>query len=122
MTALLTLPLLAAVTTGSLAALAPALLLAGAATAPTMVTGMSLLQHRTPPTRLNEAMTLAVTALLAGIAAGTATTGWLADHTAPASGLPYLVPPTAAALALTLAILSTRPAAEKPRLHAPARP
>lgn len=101
MTALMTLPLLAATTTGLLPALAAALLAAGAATAPTMVTGMGLVQRLTPPGRLNEGMTLAVTALLGGIATGSATGGWLADH-APSPVHGYLVPPAAAALALLL--------------------
>ncbi|MFI9650581.1 MFS transporter [Streptomyces sp. NPDC052040] len=101
MTALMTLPLLAARTTGSLAALAPALLLAGMATAPTMVTAMSLIQQRTPEGRLNEGMTLAVTALLGGVACGSATGGWAADHLSPTTG--FALPPTAAALALLTA-------------------
>ncbi|MEV6550659.1 MFS transporter [Streptomyces sp. NPDC051597] len=97
MTVLMCLPLLAA-TTGSLAVLAGALLLAGAATAPTMVTGMTLVQRLTPEGRLNEGMTLAVTAILGGIAAGSATGGWLTDH-APATTA-YLAPVCAAGLAL----------------------
>lgn len=48
MTALLTLPLLAAAAVGSLTLLAGALLVAGMATAPTMVTTMALVQERTP--------------------------------------------------------------------------
>lgn len=48
MTVLMCLPLLAARSGGSLAVLAAALLCAGAATAPTMVTGMTLVQRRTP--------------------------------------------------------------------------
>lgn len=48
MTALLTLPLLAASLTGSLPLLALTLLIAGMATAPTMVTTMTLVQRRTP--------------------------------------------------------------------------
>ncbi|MFI6704127.1 MFS transporter [Streptomyces sp. NPDC050509] len=100
MAALLTLPLLAA-RTGSLPLLGGALLLAGAATAPTMVTGMTLVQRLTPEARLNESMTLAVTALLAGIAAGAATGGWAAEHTTAAHA--YAVPPAAAALALLIA-------------------
>ncbi|CAM5666839.1 Major facilitator superfamily OS=Streptomyces glaucescens OX=1907 GN=SGLAU_13465 PE=4 SV=1 [Streptomyces glaucescens] len=71
-TALLTLPLLAASLTGSLLALGGALLVAGMATAPTMVTGMALVQERTPEGRLNEGMTLSVTGLLGGIACGSA--------------------------------------------------
>ncbi|MEU0220771.1 MFS transporter, partial [Streptomyces sp. NPDC006265] len=62
--ALLALPLLAAALTGSLLLLAAALLVAGMATAPTMVTTMTLVQERTPEGRLNEGMTLAVTRLL----------------------------------------------------------
>ncbi|MER6355111.1 MFS transporter [Streptomyces sp. NPDC001634] len=101
MTALMPLPLLAAATTGSLTALALALLLAGMATAPTMVTAMTLVQRRTPEGRLNEGMTLAVTALLGGIACGSATGGWTVEHLSPAAG--FIVPPTAAALALLIA-------------------
>ncbi|ANZ18400.1 membrane protein [Streptomyces noursei ATCC 11455] len=47
MAALLTLPLLAAAS-GAPVLLAVALLIAGTATAPTMVTGMGLVQSRTP--------------------------------------------------------------------------
>ncbi|MEU5215706.1 MFS transporter [Streptomyces sp. NPDC020807] len=100
MTVTMAMPLLAA-TTGSLLALAAGLLVAGMATAPTMVTGMGLVQRLTPPAQLNEGMTLAVTALLAGIAVGSATGGWSADH-APFPAFGFLVPVTAAAVALTL--------------------
>ncbi|MDQ0943065.1 putative MFS family arabinose efflux permease [Streptomyces sp. V1I1] len=101
MTALMTLPLLAA-RTGSVALLAVALLLAGAATAPTMVTGMTLVQRLTPQNSLNEGMTLAVTAILGGIAAGSATAGWTVEHLGAAHG--YAVPASAAALALVVAL------------------
>lgn len=98
MAALMLLPLLAAAAGGP-AALAFALTAAGMATAPAMVTGMGLVQSRTPAGRLNEGMTLAVTALLAGIAAGSATGGWAVEQlTAP--GLGYGVPAAAALLAL----------------------
>ncbi|WP_327689182.1 MFS transporter [Streptomyces tubercidicus] len=107
MAALMLLPPLAA-TTGSPAALAAALLLAGMATAPTMVTGMGLIQSRTPPGQLNEGMTLAVTALLSGIAAGSAGGGWAVDHLAGA-GTAYAVPAAAATLALTVTLLTARP-------------
>ncbi|MEU8989040.1 MFS transporter [Streptomyces sp. NPDC048558] len=102
MTALLTLPLLAASLTGSLPLLCLALLFAGMATAPTMITNMALVQQRTPEGRLNEGMTLAVTALLGGIACGSATGGWLAEHLSPAAA--YGVPVTAAAAALLIAL------------------
>ncbi|MEU0410396.1 MFS transporter [Streptomyces griseorubiginosus] len=106
MTALLTLPLLAAALTGSLLVLAAALLLAGMATAPTMVTGMTLVQRRTPPGRLNEGMTLAVTGLLGGIACGSAAGGWTVEHVSPVAG--YGVPVTAAAAALMIALVAHR--------------
>ncbi|MBA0049537.1 MFS transporter [Streptomyces sp. AJS327] len=98
MAALLTLPLLTAWGLGSLLVLGVALLVAGMATAPTMVTGMTLLQERTPAARLNEGMTLAVTALLCGVALGSALGGWATEHWAPA--LPYALPPAAAVAAL----------------------
>ncbi|MCB5167298.1 MFS transporter [Streptomyces bambusae] len=100
LSALMCLPYAAA---GSLGLLALSLLAAGMATAPAMVNGMSLLQQMTPPSRLNEGMTLAVTALLAGIAAGAAGAGTTVD--AVGSAPAYLVPATAAlaALGLTLA-------------------
>ncbi|MEW2191676.1 MFS transporter [Streptomyces microflavus] len=101
MTALMSLPLLAASSTASLPVLALCLLLAGAATAPTMVTGMTLVQRATPPGQLNEGMTLSVTALLGGVAAGAAGGGWLVEHTGTVSG--YAAPMSAAALALTVA-------------------
>ncbi|MGW4049304.1 MFS transporter [Streptomyces sp. NPDC004779] len=102
MTVVMTAPLLAA-RTDSLLALAAGLLVAGMATAPTMVTGMALVQRLTPPAQLNEGMTLAVTALLAGVATGSATAGWTADH-APDPVLGFALPVTAAALALTLCV------------------
>jgi MFS family permease len=103
MTALLALPLLAASLTGSLPLLALTLLVAGMATAPTMVTTMTLVQHRTPEGRLNEGMTLAVTGLLGGIACGSATGGWTVEHVSPTAA--YGVPVTAAAVALLLTLL-----------------
>ncbi|MDX3375295.1 MFS transporter [Streptomyces sp. ME02-6991-2A] len=105
MTALMSLPLLATTSTASLPVLALCLLLAGAATAPTMVTGMTLVQRATPAGQLNEGMTLSVTALLGGVAAGAATGGWLVEHAGTASG--YAAPMGAAALALTVAAAGT---------------
>ncbi|MCF6525075.1 MFS transporter [Streptomyces sp. JJ36] len=104
MAVLMTLPL-AAAASGSLAVTAGALLLAGGATAPTMVTGMTLIQRRTPAERLNEGMTLAVTALLGGVAAGSAAGGWAVQQTGPEGGVAaaYGVPLAAAALAAACA-------------------
>ncbi|CAM5635987.1 MFS transporter OS=Streptomyces tendae OX=1932 GN=GUR47_07600 PE=4 SV=1 [Streptomyces tendae] len=106
MAALLTLPLLAASLSGSLPLLALTLLVGGMATAPTMVTTMTLVQHRTPEGRLNEGMTLAVTGLLGGIACGSAAGGWTVEHLSPTAA--YGVPVTAAAAALLLTLLPPR--------------
>ncbi|WP_435612535.1 MFS transporter [Streptomyces sp. bgisy159] len=106
MAALLTLPLLAASLTGSLPVLAAAVLVAGMATAPTMITNMTLVQQRTPEGRLNEGMTLAVTGLLGGIAGGSALGGWVAEHLSPTVG--YGVPVTAAAVALVISVPAAR--------------
>lgn len=103
MTALMALPWLTATATGSLLLLAPALLLAGMATAPTMVTAMALVQHRTPAGRLNEGMTLAVTGLLGGIAGGSALGGWVAEHMPGTGTAGFAVPVAAAASALLIA-------------------
>ncbi|PNV34334.1 MFS transporter [Streptomyces sp. DH-12] len=100
MAALMTLPLLAALT-GSLPVLAGALLVAGMATAPTMVTTMTLVQRSTPEGRLNEGMTLAVTGLLGGIACGSAAGGWIVEHVSATAG--YGVPVAAALTALAVA-------------------
>lgn len=102
MTALMTLPLLAASLTGSLLVLAAALLIAGMATAPTMVTGMTLVQEHTPEGRLNEGMTLAVTGLLGGIAGGSALGGWTAEHVSATAG--FGVPVAAATVALLITL------------------
>jgi predicted MFS family arabinose efflux permease len=75
---------------------------------------MTLTQRLTPEGQLNEGMTLTVTALLAGIATGSATAGWLIDHTSPTTA--YATPATAAALALLACALGVSrknpPAAE----------
>ncbi|MFD3658388.1 MFS transporter [Streptomyces sp. NPDC058620] len=106
MTALMSLPLLSAAWTDSRLVLAGCLLLAGAATAPTMVTGMTLVQRLTPEGQLNEGMTLAVTALLGGIAAGSAAGGWMVEHAGTVTG--YAVPVGAAGLALVVAAVGVR--------------
>ncbi|WP_328871753.1 MFS transporter [Streptomyces sp. NBC_00287] len=102
MAVLLTLPLLAASLTGSLVVLAGALLISGMATAPTMITSMTLVQERTPEGRLNEGMTLAVTGLLGGIALGSAAGGWAAEHVSATAG--FGVPVAAAGVALVIAL------------------
>ncbi|GHC44932.1 MFS transporter [Streptomyces flavofungini] len=118
MAVLMALPLLAVVTTGSLVVLAGALLVAGMATAPTMVTGMTLVQRYAPEGQLNEAMTLAVTGLLGGIACGAAGGGWTAEHMSPAAA--YTVPVAAALCALLLS--TARACATSTRARRPGPP
>ncbi|WP_328312534.1 MFS transporter [Streptomyces sp. NBC_00442] len=113
MSLLMWLPLLTARSGGPLPLLAAALLCAGAATAPTMVTAMTLVQRLTPPGQLNEGMTLAVTAILGGIAAGSAVGGQVVERAGP--GVGYVVPVCAAALALVVS------AAGRGRYAAPPR-
>ncbi|MEU0006981.1 MFS transporter [Streptomyces sp. NPDC006314] len=105
MAALTTLPWLSALLTGSLPALAGALLVAGMATAPTMVTAMTLVQRRTPADRLNEGMSLVVTGLLTGIACGSAAGGWAAEHLSPTAA--FTVPAAAACLALLIDVTAS---------------
>ncbi|WP_431959623.1 MFS transporter [Actinacidiphila sp. bgisy160] len=93
---------------GGLWLLAPALLLAGMATAPTMINGMALIQRQVPPGRLNEGMTLAVTALLGGIASGSFAAGSVVEQR---GALPaYAIPAIAAATAALVAAASLRTA------------
>ncbi|MFJ4700381.1 MFS transporter [Streptomyces sp. NPDC088768] len=95
MAALLLLPPLCAATTDAPWLLAPPLLLIGTATAPVMITAMNTLHVHVPAHRLTEAMSWAVTAILAGSSAGATAAGHLADGPHPWLG--YAIPPMAAA-------------------------
>lgn len=52
---------------------------AGSATAPTLITGMTLVQHLVPRAFLTEGMAVVITGLLVGLASGTALSGMLVD-------------------------------------------
>ncbi|MFI9785948.1 MFS transporter [Kitasatospora sp. NPDC051984] len=105
MAALMLLPLTAGRAGAGVTLLGAALLAAGSGTAPTMITGMTMVQELLPAHRLNEAMALAVSAILIGISTGATLGGAVAQHTAPGTG--YLLPLAAA----TLALLAALPAA-----------
>ncbi|MEU6402086.1 MFS transporter [Streptomyces sp. NPDC046985] len=120
MTVLMILPLLAAALTGSLPLLCGALLVAGTATAPTMVTAMTLVQQLTPEGRLNEGMTLAVTGLLGGIGCGSAAGGWAVEHVSPTAA--YGTPVAAAALALLVSLAQAGEVRRSPRRRSGGRP
>lgn len=71
------------------------------------MTAMSEVHRRTPEGRLNEGMTLAVTAILAGIAAGSATAGAVVEHLGTTSA--YALPAAAALAALLIGLASRAP-------------
>ena len=52
---------------------------AGSATAPTLITGITLVQHLVPRALITEGMAVAITGLLIGLASGTALSGVLVD-------------------------------------------
>ncbi|TQF04705.1 MFS transporter [Kitasatospora acidiphila] len=101
MAALLLLPLGAVGLGGGVALLAPAMLLAGSGTAPTMVSGFTLLQRLLPTGALNAGMAVAVAAIITGSSAGSVLGGLLIQHTAPGAG--FVLPAVAAATALLIA-------------------
>ncbi|GJF29696.1 MFS transporter [Kitasatospora sp. NE20-6] len=102
---LLPLPLAGSAGAGP-ALLALALFAAGSATAPTMISGMTLVQEAVPAHRLNQGMAAAVSAILIGVSAGSALGGLVAGRGDPAAG--YLVPVGAAATALLVAAGGSR--------------
>ncbi|MFF7457568.1 MFS transporter [Kitasatospora sp. NPDC008115] len=102
MAGLLLLPLAAGLGGAGLALLGAALFAAGTGTAPTMVTGMTLLQELLPRRQLNEGMAIAVSGILVGISGGSALAGALAEHAGPGAG--YWIPAVAAVLALLISL------------------
>lgn len=89
-----------------LPALAVVLLIAGAATAPTLITTMKLAQTLAGPGQVNESMGVVFTGLLIGVAGGSALSGAVVEqwsaHTA------YAVPVLSGAGAIVLAALAFR--------------
>ncbi|WP_380278308.1 MFS transporter [Kitasatospora purpeofusca] len=106
MVGLLLLPLAAGLGGAGLALLGAALFAAGTGTAPTMVTGMTLLQELLPQRQLNEGMAIAVSGIVVGISGGSALAGVVAEHAGPGTG--YWIPAGAAALALLIALAGRR--------------
>ncbi|MEK2489222.1 MFS transporter [Kitasatospora purpeofusca] len=113
MAGLLLLPLAAGLGGAGLALLGVALFVAGTGTAPTMVTGMTLIQELLPQRQLNEAMAIAVSGIMIGISTGSALAGALAEHAGPGAG--YWIPAGAAALALLIALAGRRHLGTGPR-------
>ncbi|MEU9042411.1 MULTISPECIES: MFS transporter [unclassified Kitasatospora] len=106
MAGVLLLPLAAGLGGAGLGVLGLGLFAAGTATAPTMVTGMTLVQELLPQRQFNEGMAMAVSGIVVGISAGAALAGTLAEQATPGTG--YALPATAAALALLIALAGRR--------------
>ncbi|WP_238490098.1 MFS transporter [Actinoplanes flavus] len=98
---------------GNLWALAAVLFVAGLATAPTMITSMTLVHELVPSARINEGMTLTVTGLLIGVSAGASIGGWAVEAAGARAG--YVTPAVAAGLALLAALIGFGPAVRRSR-------
>ncbi|WP_051970188.1 MFS transporter [Kitasatospora azatica] len=120
MSCLMLLPVTVAGLGGGPGLLAVALFLAGTGTAPTMVTGMTLLQRVLPAAALNEGMAIAVSGIVTGISAGSALGGAVAQQSGGA-GTGFALPAAAAALALLVALVGTRWLASPATARVPAR-
>ncbi len=88
--------------THRLVPLGAVLLLAGAATAPTLIVAMQLAQRLAPASQATEAMSVVLTGLLIGIAAGSGLAGWVIEALHPSAG--YYVSVAAGASSFLLAL------------------
>ncbi|AKU18376.1 MFS transporter [Luteipulveratus mongoliensis] len=82
------------------------MLIAGVATAPTLITSMNLSQRLVPARQVNEAMSIVLTGLIIGVAAGSAASGWVIEQHGAHDG--FWVPVIAGAAAVVLAALGQR--------------
>ena len=96
------------------------LLVAGLATAPTMITSMTLVHELVPESRITEGMTLTTTGLLIGVSAGASVGGWVVETAGPHRG--YATPAIASALALLVALIGFGRTAFGRRRPAPSHP
>lgn len=104
-------PVLAA---GNLWLLAGVMTFAGMATAPTLITTTNLVERIVPKAQLNEGMTLVLTGLIIGIAAGSAVSGAVVDRVGPRHG--YWVAIIAGGFAFVMA-LGTRAFLSRREMH-----
>jgi predicted MFS family arabinose efflux permease len=86
--------------------LAVVMFVAGSATAPLLITSLSLAQRLVPKALVTEGMAVAVTGILIGISAGSAVGGWAIE--AWGAQLAYAVPVVSGGLALALIALRYR--------------
>ncbi|MGL5819035.1 MAG: MFS transporter [Phycicoccus sp.] len=86
--------------------LAVAMFVAGSATAPMLITSLSLAQRLVPRALVTEGMAVAVTGILIGISAGSAVGGWAVE--AWGAQPAYAVPVVAGAVALAVILVRFR--------------
>ena len=87
---------------GGLVAAGAALLIAGVAISPTLISAMALVERLVPAAKLTEGMAWTTTGLALGVAFGSSVGGWVVDASGAPSG--YWVPLTAGALGVLVAL------------------
>ncbi|MDH6709936.1 MFS family permease [Kitasatospora sp. MAA19] len=87
---------------GGLVVVGGALLVAGIAISPTLITAMALVERLVPAAQLTEGMTWTTTGLALGVAVGSSTGGWVVDAAGSAAG--YWVPLTAGVFGVVVAL------------------
>ncbi|WP_107073024.1 MFS transporter [Streptomyces rubellomurinus] len=87
---------------GGLVAVGAALLVAGIAISPTLISAMALVERLVPAAQLTEGMTWTTTGLALGVAVGSSAAGWVVDASGAAAG--YWVPLTAGVLGVLAAL------------------
>ncbi|MFD4394872.1 MFS transporter [Kitasatospora sp. NPDC059811] len=87
---------------GGLIAVGGALLIAGIAISPTLITAMALVERLVPAAQLTEGMTWTTTGLALGVAVGSSAGGWVVDAAGSAAG--YWVPLTAGVFGVVTAL------------------
>ncbi len=95
------------------------MVVAGSATAPMLITSLSLAQRLVPAALVTEGMAVAVTGILIGISAGSAVGGWAVEALGPQRA--YAVPVAAGLVAVAIIVARRRhlEAAEAARLSSP---
>ncbi|HEY0645289.1 MAG TPA: MFS transporter [Nocardioides sp.] len=66
--------------------MAALLLIGGLATAPTLISTMTMVEQGVPPSRLTEGMAILHTGLVAGVAPGASIAGFVVDHSGSSAG------------------------------------
>ncbi|MBD3783336.1 MAG: MFS transporter, partial [Micrococcales bacterium] len=95
------------------------MVVAGSATAPMLITSLSLAQRLVPAALVTEGMAVAVTGILIGISAGSAVGGWAVEALGPQRA--YAVPVLAGLFAVAIVAVRARhlEGAERARLGSP---